>query len=425
MTISSSLNAGVTGLFSNATKLATISDNIANSETSGYKRADADFSSVVLSSRKGSYTAGGVQAQSFRDVNLKGTPVATANATDIAVSRRGMLPVSTKVAVEAGSQPFMLTPTGSFRVDEQGYLASASGLVLLGWAADADGSIPAQARNSDAGLEPVRVATGSVSAQQTGTITLGVNLPSDDAQGPTYGTETYDLPVEYFDTLGSSQTLDVAFTPTGAADNEWEMTMADAGGTLETVTLTFDTTSGLGGAILNVAGATAYNATTGLMTVTLTSGETVSVDIGSTGASNRLSQLASEFAPIGVTKDGSPAGTLTGVEIDEGGYVNATYDTGFIRTIYQVPLVDVPNLNGLKAGAAQTYTPSVDSGQFYLWDAGAGPTGAISGYALEESTTDIAGELTQLIQTQRAYSSNAKVIQTVDEMLQETTNIKR
>lgn len=61
----------------------------------------------------------------------------------------------------------------------------------------------------------------------------------------------------------------------------------------------------------------------------------------------------------------------------------------------------------------------------FLWDAGDGPTGDVVGYALEESSTDVAGELTQLIQTQRAYSSNAKVIQTVDEMLQETTNIKR
>jgi flagellar hook protein FlgE len=69
--------------------------------------------------------------------------------------------------------------------------------------------------------------------------------------------------------------------------------------------------------------------------------------------------------------------------------------------------------------------PSVDSGSFFLWDASDGPTGDILGFALEESNTDVASELTSMIQTQRAYSSNAKVIQTVDEMLQETTNIKR
>ena len=58
-------------------------------------------------------------------------------------------------------------------------------------------------------------------------------------------------------------------------------------------------------------------------------------------------------------------------------------------------------------------------------DAGTGPVGVTLGFALEESTTDIASELTDLIQTQRAYSSNAKIIQTVDEVLQETTNLIR
>jgi flagellar hook protein FlgE len=93
--------------------------------------------------------------------------------------------------------------------------------------------------------------------------------------------------------------------------------------------------------------------------------------------------------------------------------------------VYQIPLIDVPNPNGLIAMSNQAYQISPDSGAFFLWDAGDGPTGDIVGFSREESTTDVAGELTQLIQTQRAYSSNAKVIQTVDEMLQETTNIKR
>ena len=81
--------------------------------------------------------------------------------------------------------------------------------------------------------------------------------------------------------------------------------------------------------------------------------------------------------------------------------------------------------NGMKSLDYQTYKPTPDSGGFYLWDAGDGPTGDIVAYAREESGTDVAGELTDMIRTQRAYSSNAKVFQTVDEMLQETTNIKR
>ncbi len=105
--------------------------------------------------------------------------------------------------------------------------------------------------------------------------------------------------------------------------------------------------------------------------------------------------------------------------------LTATYDTGLTRRLYQIPLVDVPNINGLTALNDQVYETSISSGSFYLWDAGEGPTGTIAGFAREESTTDLAAELTSLIQTQRAYTSSAKIIQTVDEMLQETTNIKR
>jgi flagellar hook protein FlgE len=102
---------------------------------------------------------------------------------------------------------------------------------------------------------------------------------------------------------------------------------------------------------------------------------------------------------------------MTSVEVDENGYVRASFDIGINRVLYQIPLVDVPNVNGLEALDQQSYRVTPDSGTFFLWDAGEGPTGDIVSYAREESATDVAGELTELIQTQRAYSSNAKVIQ--------------
>ena len=143
------------------------------------------------------------------------------------------------------------------------------------------------------------------------------------------------------------------------------------------------------------------------------------------GESDGLTQLSDSFAPLNISKDGSPVGNMTSVEVDENGMVHAFFDTGITRTIFQVPLVDLPNPNGMVALDRQVYMPSPESGSFFLWDAADGPTGDIVAYAREESATDVASELTDLIQTQRAYSSNAKVIQTVDEMLQETTNIKR
>ena len=114
MTISSSLNAGVAGLAANATRLATISDNIANSATFGYKRIEADFHSMVISSTGGTYSAGGVRTTTQRLIDQRGALVATSNPTDLAVRGRGMLPVASISQVNSGNgdPQMMLATTG-------------------------------------------------------------------------------------------------------------------------------------------------------------------------------------------------------------------------------------------------------------------------------------------------------------------------
>jgi flagellar hook protein FlgE len=134
MTIYSSLTAGVAGLLTNAHRLGSISDNIANSSTQGYKRADTDFHSLVNKGLGGEYSAGGVRATTQRLVGENGAYTNTKNATDIAVRGRGLLPVTTRSAVTQGDHTdnLLLTTTGSFRTDSEGYLTSTSGLVLMG-----------------------------------------------------------------------------------------------------------------------------------------------------------------------------------------------------------------------------------------------------------------------------------------------------
>jgi flagellar hook protein FlgE len=433
MTISSSLNVGVAGLSVNASRLATISDNIANSSTYGYKRAVAEFSNIVLNESAGSYVAGGVRTDSFRLVDQSGSLITTSNATDIAIGGRGFLPVTSASSLNdvAGTQPFMLTTTGSFRPDDQGILRTASGLVLLGWPANTDGTLPTYPRDSAAGLEPVRVSLNQYAADPTTEVSLGVNLPATATQAGASGTPL-EISIEYFDNLGASETLTIVYTPTVPAtgsSNLWTMEIIDgaSGSTpIAEFTLEFDGTRGSGGTLLNVtpvSGGT-YDSATGTIEISVAGGP-MTIEIGEPGSNTHMTQLSAEFAPVSISKDGSPVGNLSGLQIDENGFLEAIFDTGLTRVIYQIPVADVPNPNGLDALDNQAFRVTPDSGDFYLWDAGDGPTGETIGFAREESTTDIAGELTQLIQTQRAYSSNAKIIQTVDEMLQETTNIKR
>lgn len=436
MTISSSLNAGVAGLNANSARLASIADNISNSGTYGYKRVETEFESMVITNASGSgtYSAGGVRASTSRLIDQHGALVSTSHPLDIAIAGRGMLPVTPSVSLDAitgGDKPMMMTSTGSFRTDSEGVLKTASGLVLLGWPADADGAIPTFPRDTVAGLEPVVINANQTAGDPTTRMQLGVNLPATETEAGGAG-DALPLSVEYFGNLGTSETLDITFTPTvpaSGSSNTWTMTIADsaqAGAVIGQCTLTFDDSRGSGGTLASVTTLSggAYDATDGTLDLTVAGGP-LTMTIGKIGDTNGLTQLSDSFAPTNITKDGSPVGNLTAVEIDENGYITATYDTGFTRRIYQIPLVDVPNPNGLYVKNNQTYQVSPNSGSFFLWDAGDGPTGAVVGYAREGSTTDVAGELTNLIQTQRAYSSNAKVIQTVDEMLQETTNIKR
>jgi flagellar hook protein FlgE len=430
MTISSSLIAGVTGLNVNASRLATISDNIANSSTYGYKRAVAEFHSLVLDGGNGSYSAGGVRVSTHREIDSPGPLITTSNPTDIAIAGRGFLPVTPYSALSAaGAPPMMLTTTGSFRPDDQGILRTDSGLVLMGWPASTDGTVPTYPRDTADGMEPVTIDLNQFAGDPTTAIQMAVNLPATETQAGADG-DAYSMSVEYFGNLGTSESLDVTFTPTVPASgqsNEWTMVITDSasgGTTVGEYTITFDDTRGAGGTIASVSPVSggAYDSATGEIALTVDGGP-ISLRIGTPGESGGMTQLSDTFQPVAISKDGSPVGNLATVEIDANGFVHAVYDIGFTRRIYQVPLVDVPNPNGLIALDNQAYQVSPDSGAFLLWDAGDGPTGDVVGFAREESSTDVAGELTQLIQTQRAYSSNAKIIQTVALSLAEATDL--
>jgi flagellar hook protein FlgE len=424
----------VTGLKANAVRLATISDNIANSATFGYKRAGADFHSMVVNaggSGTGAYSAGGVRTTTHRLIDERGALSASTNSTDIAVSGRGFFPVTSSAAVKAGSGPLpmMLMTSGSFRTDAEGYLRTPTGEVLMGWPVNPDGTVPPFARDSSTGLAPVQINANEFISEPTQNIQLGVNLPATAAVGA-----QQFLSVEYYGNLGNSERLDVTFTNENT--NEWRVVIEDSLSqtTIGEYLLEFSPSAGTGGTLQNVTTITGdpYDPLTGLLalevgdpTAVPPTGGPMNINIGTYGDPGGLTQLGDAFAPGTIAKDGAPVGSLVQVEVDQNGFLVALYDVGVTRRLYQIPLADVPNPNGLQAMDNQTYRVNNTSGGFFLWDAGAGPTGSIEGYVREESTTDVAQELTQLIQTQRAYSSNAKVIQTVDEMLQETTNIKR
>lgn len=446
MSLSSSLNAGIAGLSANSTRLAVISDNIANSNTNGYRRSDVDFSSLVTDTGGGQFSAGGVSVSTFRDVSSSGALISSNSSTDIAVAGDGLLPVTplSQVDEPANQREFQMTATGSFRQNEEGYLVTPGDLALQGWPTDANGTLTESvARDSPSSLEPVRLSSFLTAADSTTEIDLGVNLPAAETEAGASG-QSIESPIEYFDAVGRSHQLQIEYTPvvpaTGSS-NTWTVSFTDsaspAPGLIAEFDLTFDGTRNSAGELVsatpsagnptdpNGAGTTAsYDATTGQLTIYVADGP-ITVQLESNNFGTGLSQLDAAFTPNGLSKNGAPAGNLQSLEIDENGLLAGVYDTGQRRALYQIPLATVANPNGLTAVDNQAFEISGESGDVFFFDAGDGPVGEIAGFALQQSTVDVAEELTDMIVAQRAFSSNATVIRTVDEMLQETTSLKR
>ncbi|MBL9058923.1 MAG: flagellar hook-basal body complex protein, partial [Mangrovicoccus sp.] len=310
MTISSSLNAGVMGLSANASKLAVISDNIANSGTYGYKRSEADFHSMVTGGASTSYTAGGVRVTSQKLIGDRGSLIATSNSTDIAVRGRGMIPITDYASIKAnnGQLPMMLGTTGSFRTDADGYLKSETGLVLMGWPALADGTIPAYSRDTAAGLEPVQIRVNEFAGEPTTSMNLGVNLPATSTEPGAAGDQEV-LSLEYYDNLGTSENLAVSFTPSVPsalpASNTWTLQLHDdaqGGALVGEYVLTFNDSRTSGGTLASVSTVSggAYNPATGEIGVTVASGP-LTINIGQLNSNGGITQLSDTFAPVAIT----------------------------------------------------------------------------------------------------------------------------
>jgi flagellar hook protein FlgE len=141
------------------------------------------------------------------------------------------------------------------------------------------------------------------------------------------------------------------------------------------------------------------------------------IKIGGLNSPSGLTQFDGSYQTTQLSQNGAGFGLLQGVSIGSGGVVSASFSNGTTRPIYQLSLVTVPNPDGLTPTSGNAYQISSVSGAPLISTPGQGATGTIDAGQLEGSNVDITTQLTNMIETQRAYSSNAMVIQTGKEML--------
>ncbi|MBD7940928.1 flagellar hook protein FlgE [Brevundimonas guildfordensis] len=480
MSINGAMLAGVSGLTANAAALSTISQNIANVNTVGYKRAATEFSTVVNAQTQGvGYSAGGVQATARHFISQAGQLQRTTSGTDLAIAGQGFFVVTEKSENLAPSDTRLFTRAGAFKIDDLGYLQNTSGLYLQGWPVAADGTVNVDPSDMTR-LRTINVGSVGGAAEPTTRVGLNANLKSSqrpseaaeqaalappgllaydptsatrsmasyDPAAPNQGTRAdFQISVPVSDSKGGARMMTISFLKKADEPNTWFAEIHAPDGSVENADLPLK--SGLvkflpdGRLDTGFAGPNALFPDTTKATITLAASgaapgpddngvwsgseglaaQTITFDLAaSTGG---LTQYDSTSIVQATYTNGTAFGNLTEVKIDEAGFVTAIFDNGVMRKIAQVALATFPSADSLTEVAGNAFRVSQNSGTFNLKAPGTGGAGLLGAQQLEASTVDLSTEFTGLITTQRAYSASSKIITTADEMLAELINIKR
>ncbi|UWU70731.1 flagellar hook protein FlgE [Bradyrhizobium sp. NC92] len=403
------MRTGVSGMNAQSNKLSTVSDNIANVNTTGYKRASTEFSSLILKSGSGNYDSGAVETTVRYAISDAGNYHFTTSTTDLAVQGNGFF-----VVQDANGNNF-LTRAGAFVPDETGNLVNTAGFQLMGYNI-ANGAVPNVAANGFGGLQVINVNQMALQAAPSTKATVAANLdPSATAIAAPAGPANYTSKTSMvtYDNIGNAVTLDVYAAKTGA--NTWDIQVYNGATALTTpgpaTTFTFDVTA-TGKGKLAAASPTA-------LSVAIPGGSAAfNIDMSA------MTQVAAAF-DFKATVDGNAPSAVEKVNIDDKGVVTAVLKNGTTLPSFQIALATVPSPDHLTPEVGNVYSPNLESGNVQVGLAGQGGLGTVKSGALEDSNVDLADELTSMIEAQRGFTANSKSFQTGADLLDVVVNLKR
>lgn len=463
MSINSAMLAGVSGLVSNSSALAAISDNIANVNTTAYKRNQVNFANVVTAQAvKGRYSAGGVQAVTRQFVGQQGLITSASSPTDLGISGDGFFVVTQKANGLTAADNRAFTRSGSFSVDADGFMVNDAKLYLQGWPVEDDGTIDVNPSDLTK-LKPINVKNLGAAVRPTANVVINANvdkrLPTAqvdltaydptaqatsmagyaDDQNTIYKPD-FTIEMNVIDSTGGSHKIAMSFIHDPNVTNEFraeiytipgdEIDDGSTSGLISSGTVRFTATGAfdkdnstlfgaLGADPQIVLGDSDAGASPAWATNLGITGQTIDFDF------ERLASRPETSSVTQVNSDGASVGNVVGVEVDENGVVSAIFDNSEIRQVAKIALATFPNPDGLTPVSGNAYRPTIQSGEFVLKEPTVAGAGQIAASTLEASTVDLSAEFTGLISTQKAYSASSKIITTADQMLEELINIKR
>ncbi|EJL23122.1 flagellar hook-basal body protein [Caulobacter sp. AP07] len=244
MSINSAMLSGVSGLISNSSALAAISDNIANVNTVGYKRSSANFSTLVTAqSKNATYSAGGVSAKTHQFISQQGLTQSTSSNLDLSIAGSGFFVGTEKPEGLTATDTRSFTRAGSFQLDNLGYLKNDAGLYLQGWLADPVSGMITPDPSDLTQLSSINVGTVGGTAEKTTRVGVNANLRSEQpvsaaANAVVTKTAVVEAPVSV-----PAVDYKVSYSPTGNGD-EYAVSISRAGTVFSTGVATYNPTTG-------------------------------------------------------------------------------------------------------------------------------------------------------------------------------------
>ena len=417
-----SFQQGLSGLNAASKNLEVIGNNVANANTIGSKASRAEFGDMYASAINGTSIGIGVNLQAVTQQFTQGNISTTDNPLDLAINGNGFFEVQNP----AGQT--LYTRNGQFQANKDGFITTNAGLKLVGYPATPDGTIQPGA------AVPLQLPTGGVAPNPTSAIKVELNLDSrkattlpatapqiDFTNAKTYNDATS---VTVFDAKGQDVALTYYFQKSAtdtwnvyATANGTSVKVDGAGNPLPITTINFPTN---GGTPTAPAGTVPFNVPSTTNAAGATTLPITGVALDVTGAT----QFGSGFGVTNMQQDGYSAGLLTGVTVEKSGIVMATYSNGQSKPAGQLELATFRNPQGLSPLGGNLWARSFSSGDPTVGTPSTGNIGALQAGALEESNTDLTGELVDMITAQRVYQANAQTIKTQDQVLQTLVNLR-
>jgi flagellar hook protein FlgE len=462
-----SLYSGVAGLQNHQVRMDVLGNNVANVNTTGFKKGRATFQDLLYQQLSGASApngeVGGVNPKeiglgmaigSIDTLHTQGSLQTTGVQTDLAIQGNGFF-------VTKKGESTLYTRNGAFGLDKEGRLVNpGTGYRVQGWQAQTVNG--QQVLQTSGATQDLIVPIGSKDpAKATTRVDLACNLDKRTVEVPagaaadTVEQGTWRVEEKIYDSFGSPHTLRVEYRKVVGQPNQWQAAVSvdpeaqantnvgvtlgpnPAQGNGNTFIVEFDNRGLLArvrdsqGNASPQTGALDMGVSFDVQGAAAAAGggatrQTFRVNLGTVGsATNTVTQMAERSSTKSYSQDGYTMGYLDSFKIDQSGVVTAVYSNGTNRTIGQMALGSFTNPGGLEKVGETNFVQSNNSGQANIGPSGIAGKGKIIAGTLEMSNVDLAEQMTDMIVTQRGFQANSKTIQTSDQMLQELLTLKR